>query len=763
MSKLKKFFIFILISLIAFSIFMLILGMNLSKEVKEKFSHEYLSKMPATIYGRVITLQPGFTIPKNELVDELKLLQYVSVNKVDSSGEFKLNGNTLDLMRRPFTFQDGKEGIRHVKINFDGNTISRITDAETGENIGFFRLDPKFLGMLNADTKQQRIYYSLRSLPDILKKGLVATEDKNFYEHGGVSFRSIARAFVANILAGRTVQGGSTLTQQLAKNLFLSRERTLWRKFQEAYIAIIISSSYSKDKVLQGYLNQVYLGQYKSTGIYGFGLAAQFYFGRPLTEIRADQMALLIGLVKGPSYYNPWSHPKRALERRNIVLKLMSENGVITNQQYSESVKMPLDITPEPVLNARQPAYFEEIQNEIKANMGEEFQNNIGLRVFTTLDPYSQVEAEKAIRQEIPKLEKSQNGKKLEAAFVSVDRLTGEIRAMIGSSNPGFPGFNRALDMRRSIGSLTKPAIYLTALELPKQYNLSTPLANEPINIKLKNGKTWSPRNDDLTNSASVPLFLALAQSKNIPTVNLGMALGLDKVKNTLTVLGIPEQQVLEVPSMLLGTYRLSPLEVTQMFQAITNRGRKAKVTALSAIVDQSGKILYQYWPKSQQVVSPQAAWLTTWDMQQVVKRGTARYLEQKFPNMGIAGKTGTSSNNRDSWFVGVDGREVSAVWVGRDDNKTTSLFGSTGGLKIYAEYLSNRKPVKLHLPLPENIIKVKFSNQGPNGSLIQDCNGSLELPIWNQDNSFNIIDCSRKKQAPTEQRKNFFERLFDW
>ncbi|WP_318457674.1 penicillin-binding protein 1B [Photobacterium leiognathi] len=740
------------------------LGNNLNKTISEKFAGQ-LWQLPSVVYARELALQPGSPISYNALVNELKVLGYHKAAHPDQSGEYKANGWSVEFVRRPFNFKEGAEGARHVSVSFNSEGISKMMDLDTNKELGFLHIDPKMLGMLESGSDQQRIYLPKDKMPKLLVEGLVDTEDRHFYEHDGISLVGIARAFVANIKAGRTVQGGSTLTQQLAKNMFLSSERSLWRKFKEAYMAIIIDYKYGKNEVLDAYMNQVYLAQYNGRGIHGFALASRYYFDRPLSELRPDQMALMIGMVKGPSYYNPWRHPERAKDRRNVVLKIMFDNKLISEKEYRSSIKLPLDIQAKGQLAKRQPAYFDQIKRELEEKVGDAFEEGKGFRLFTSLDPQSQKLAEEAVKKMIPVVEK-RSGKDLQTAMVIADRTTGEIRAMIGGSNPDFPGYNRAINAQRQIGSVVKPSIYLSALEEPEQYTLATSLKDQPLSVKMQDGATWSPRNYDRKYRGEVPLFMALAKSYNVPTVNLGMALGVDKVSTTLTKLGIPYQEIPQVPSLFLGSIALSPLEVTQMYQAIGNNGYLAPLTALNAVVDENGKVLYQNWPKAAPVVPSQAAWLTMFAMQDTVKFGTAHSLNKLFPNSHLAGKTGTTNDGKDSWYVGIDGREVVTVWMGRDDNKSAHLTGATGALRLYTDYIQHRKPEPLVLRQPSDLEAVKYT-VAANGTYTEDCSGTTRMPIWdpNGDLKQNCQVQQVKQQAQEVQKKveGFFNKLFNW
>ncbi len=416
--------------------------------------------------------------------------------------------------------------------------------------------------MLQSPNGEQRLFVKRSGFPDLLVDTLLATEDRHFYEHDGISLYSIGRAVLANLTAGRTVQGASTLTQQLVKNLFLSSERSYWRKANEAYMALIVDARYSKDRILELYMNEVYLGQSGDNEIRGFPLASLYYFGRPVEELSLDQQALLVGMVKGASVYNPWRNPKLALERRNLVLRLLQQQQVIDQELYDMLSARPLGVQPRGGVISPQPAFMQMVRQELQAKLGDKVKDLSGVKIFTTFDSVAQDAAEKAASEGIPVLKKQRKLADLETAMVVVDRFTGEVRAMVGGAEPQFAGYNRAMQARRSIGSLAKPATYLTALSQPNQYRLNTWIADAPVTIRLSNGQTWSPQNDDRRFSGQVMLVDALTRSMNVPTVNLGMALGLPAVVDTWTKLGAPKNQLNAVPSILLGALNLTPIEV---------------------------------------------------------------------------------------------------------------------------------------------------------------------------------------------------------
>ncbi|MCS2149103.1 bifunctional glycosyl transferase/transpeptidase [Scandinavium manionii] len=712
---------------IVFAVLMAIYGVYLDQKIRARIDGK-VWQLPAAVYGRMVNLEPDMPVSKNEMVRLLTATQYRQVTAMTRPGEFTVQSNSIEMIRRPFDFPDSKEGQVRARLTFDGDHLDSITNMDNNRQFGFFRLDPRLITMMSSPNGEQRLFVPRSGFPDLLIDTLIATEDRHFYEHDGISFYSMGRAVLANLTAGRTVQGASTLTQQLVKNLFLSSERSYWRKANEAYMALIMDARYSKDRILELYMNEVYLGQSGDNEIRGFPLASLYYFGRPVEELSLDQQALLVGMVKGASIYNPWRNPKLALERRNLVLRLLQQQKVIDQELYDMLSARPLGVQPRGGVISPQPAFMQMVRQELQAKLGDKVKDLSGVKIFTTFDSVAQDAAEKAATEGIPVLKKQRKLSDLETAMVIVDRMTGEVRAMVGGAEPQYAGYNRAMQARRSIGSLAKPATYLTALSQANTYRLNTWIADAPVTIHLSNGQTWSPQNDDKRFSGQVMLVDALTRSMNVPTVNLGMALGLPAITDTWQKLGVPKDQLHPVPAMILGALNLTPIEVAQAFQTISSGGNRATLSALRSVIAEDGTVLYQSYPQAERAVPAQAAYMTLWTMQQVVQRGTGRQLGAKYPNLHLAGKTGTTNNNVDTWFAGVDGREVVITWVGRDNNQPTKLYGASGAMSIYQRYLSNESPIPLDLTPPEDIVNMSVDD---NGNFICDGAGMRQLPVW--------------------------------
>lgn len=711
-------------------------GVYLDGKIRSKMDGE-VWELPAEIYGNIPTLAINQNLTWQQVLQLLRDYGYRQTRFLAQPGDVKIEPQQITLLRRAFPFPNQVEDERILRLRFVQNRLRFIDDLTHSRQVDSFQLAPALLTLLQSEN-EDRLALPLNRFPRLLIDGLLATEDRKFFQHDGVSLLGVARAVMANIRAGHKVQGGSTITQQLVKNLFLSNERSFVRKFNEAYMAILLDARYSKNRILQTYLNEVYLGQLGSEQIHGFALASLFYFDKPIAELSLDQMALLIGLVKGASFYNPWTHPARALERRNIVLKIMQENQIISPQLLAKLQQRPLGVQQKGRIRLAQkyPAFVQQLRHELHYQLGaKDLRSLSGTRIFTTLDPFRQQAAEKAVEQGVAQLQRHKKFK-LQSAMVVADYHTGAVRALVGDADPNFAGFNRAIDARRQIGSLVKPSVYLSAFNQPDHYALNTLLANQPLRLRTSNG-LWSPQNYNHQFSEPVTAITAFTNSMNIPTVNLGLSVGLKKVIQTQQAMGWDQVNIPAVPAMLLGAYAISPFEVTKLYQTLANNGSRLPLHTLNSITDQDGNTLYEYTEQATQAVPPQAAFITLFAMQSVVKNGTGKSLQRHFSGLNLAGKTGTTNQARDTWFVGIDGQNVSTVWLGRDDNGSTHLTGSTGALYIYERYLQQGGIMPLRLKEPSHI---GWAGIGVDSRW--QCGADYVLPYWKTET---VDPCGRK------------------
>ena len=695
--------------------------------VQEKFSGKRWT-VPAKVYARPLELFAGLKLDKQDFLTELEALGYRRVTSVSSPGTVSVAGNNIELGTRGFMFYEGAEPAQRVRVRFSGNYVAELSRANGGK-LAVARLEPLLMGGLYPAHNEDRVLIQLDQAPIYLLETLVAVEDRDFYKHLGVSPKSIARALWVNAAAGGVRQGGSTLTQQLVKNFYLSNERSLTRKATEALMALLLELHYSKQEILEAYLNEVFLGQDGQRAIHGFGLASQYYFSQPLSELKLDQVALLVGMVKGPSYYNPRRYPERALARRNLVLDLLAEQQIITPDEAEAAKKKPLGVTQRGTLaNTSYPAFMDLIKRQLREDYQEQDLTEEGLRIFTSFDPIRQTEAESALTETLKRLGSRKGVDAVEAAMVVTNPETGEVQALIGSRNPRFAGFNRAVDAVRPIGSLIKPAVYLTALERPSQYTLTSHLLDEPFSVKGQDGQVWKPQNYDRKAHGDIFLYQGLANSYNLSTAKLGLELGVPKVLNSLGRLGV-EQDWPAYPSMLLGAGGLSPLQVAGMYQTIANGGFNTPLRAIRSVLTADGEPLKRYPIQIQQRFDPGAISLLQNAMQRVMREGTGRSVYNQLPaSLIVAGKTGTSNDSRDSWFAGFSQDLLAVVWLGRDDNGKTPLTGATGALQVWTSFMRKAEPVSLDMPLPDNVTQAWIDGATGQGS-DPSCTNAVQMP----------------------------------
>jgi penicillin-binding protein 1B len=580
------------------------------------------------------------------------------------------------------------------------------------------------------------------------------------YSHHGVDPKGLARAVFAT--ASGNVQGGSTLTQQLAKNFFLTPERTMRRKITEMLMALLIEFHYTKDEILEAYINEVYLGQDGNRAIHGFGLASRYFFDKPLTYLGLADTALLTGMLKGPSFYNPRTQPQRALERRNLVLELMAREGFISEEQLAAGQKAPLGVVERPPRGtSAYPAFLDLVHRQLQRDYRDEDLRSEGLQIFTTLDPQVQLAAERALAAQLAQLENkyTQPSDSLQAAVLVTSTQNAEVQAVVGGRNPRSKGFNRALDARRPIGSLIKPVVYLTALQQPRRYTLATMVDDSPL-VYAQNGTAdWEPENYDHQFHGEVMLRDALIHSYNVSTARLGLDVGVSHVLANLRRLGV-ERAVPAFASSLLGANEFSPLEVTQVYQTLAGGGFRTPLRTIREVMTPEGTTLQRYPLNIEQVVDPAPLFLLTRTLQDVVREGTARRLEHYLPaDLDIAGKTGTSDGFRDSWFAGFSGDRLGVVWIGRDDNQSSGLTGASGAMTLWGRMMADLNLAPLILPQGEKIEHV-WIDQTSGLRSAADCPGAIELPFISGSAPQQVVPCAQK--AEKRSLKNWFKRIFD-
>lgn len=713
-------------------------------------------EVPSRVYARPLEIYDGAGISAGALERELQLSGF---RKGDGTraGTYRRNGGRFVISTRGFQFPDGKEPRRRLALTVYRDRVKNFS-VLSGESAAIVRLEPAQIGGIYPSHKEDRILVQLEEVPALLPATLMAVEDRNFYDHIGIAPLSIARAMLANIQAGQIVQGGSTLTQQLVKNFFLTRDQTLLRKANEALMSLLLELHYDKGDILETYLNEVYLGQAGTRSINGFGLASQFYFGESLRDLEEHQIALLVAMVKGPSYYNPRRHPERAKQRRNLVLSEMEEAGLIDSVRAAKAQGKPLGVSARPSYSEnRYPAYIDLVRRHLARDYREEDLRSEGLRIFTTLNPAIQNAAEYAVTETLGRLASGETRKALEAALVVTAKDSGEVLALVGGRDPQYAGFNRALDANRPIGSLIKPFIYLAALEQPERYTLITPVKDKSFTLEFDDGRRWQPKNYDETERGEVPLHEALSHSYNLPAVRVGLDIGVGVVKDTLQAFGVTSP-ISEYPSMLLGSVTMNPVTVAQMYQGLATSGFNTPLRTIREVTDAGGEALSRYSLEVDQVADPAAVHLVQYAMQETMQEGTGKSAYYTVPKeLTLAGKTGTTDDGRDSWFAGFSGDLLAVSWVGRDDNGPTSLTGASGALPVWSRFMA-QVPQHSFSPVVPDGVQYRWVNPESQALTKEHCDGSRLVPLISGSEPTQSVSCSGNLQR---QIKGWFEGLF--
>ncbi len=686
--------------------------------------------VPSRVYARPLSLYSGKPISKGALLLELKASGYRKLPKTSAPGTYSVNGSSFDVNRRAFVFEEGSESAVRFRLQLNSDSIKSLSTVSGSGDTGLIRLDPAEFASIYPLHDEDRTLVALKDLPELLVTGLQAVEDRQFKHHHGVAFRSIARAFVANIKAGKAVQGGSTLTQQLVKNYFLSSERTLIRKVNEAIMAVLLELHYDKAQILEAYVNEIFLGQQGKHAIHGFGRASEFYFDRSLQDLQPQQIALLVGMVRGASLYNPRRNPERARKRRDQVLDIFGTTDLLTESEVKTAKSRPLGVTATPRSGgSRYPAFVDLVRRQLRRDYQSSDLSSEGLRIFTTLAPSEQDYAQRAVSSGLKDLQQRGLPANLQAALVLADVASGEIRALVGDRVAGRNGFNRALDARRQIGSVIKPLVYLLALEHVDDYTLITTVNDEPISLRQADGKEWSPENYDHKSHGEIPLMDALVHSYNQATVQVGLNVGVANLIRKIGQLGVAAE-IPAVPATILGAVELTPIEVTQIYQSLAAGGYSVPLRSVTAVLTPQGELLSRYPLRFMPLENREAVALLNFALTRVVEEGTAKGLHGLLGNDTlVAGKTGTTNARRDSWFVGYTRDRVAVSWVGLDDNRPASVTGSNAAMRVWAGLFRNLpfEAVDLRMPDGANFVWVDKQQQALTAP---SCPDAVQIPF---------------------------------
>lgn len=673
----------------------------LDREIVSRFEGRRW-RLPSKIYSDTFSLYTGGRFQGDHLLNRLRRLGYQpSKQRPPRKGEYRAGQGFMEITLHDFLYPSGEFEGFPVRIEFVESTIKRLRDLrDPAKEIYSVDLEPELITGLFEQVWEERELVSLADVPDHTVDAVIAVEDHRFYEHFGLDFSSIARALLANIEAGRIVQGASTLTQQLVKNFYLTPKRSFTRKAKEALMALLVEIRYTKEQILEAYLNEIYFGQKGSQGIYGVGEAAEFYFGKPVKKLTLPESAVLAGLIRSPNLYAPHKDVGRIHKRRDGVLRRMWESGRISEEQYNEATKTPVEVRSFQPERNDAPYFVDYLVKELEKEYSLDILTSEGLLVFTTLDVEMQNEARRSVQKglerleaRVPSLRRSKGEdpeQDLQACLVAIEPQTGFVRAMIGGRDYQTSQFNRVVQARRQPGSLFKPIVYATALEgggKAPRFTAASILRDEPIRIRYE-GKSWKPNNFNDQFFGKVTVRTALENSLNCATVWMSQRTGLEEIIKTARSLGITSPMD-AAPSLVLGAYETQPLELASAFGAFANHGVLARPRAIKKVLDKEGTLLERRPMALEQAISPEVAYVITSLLKGVFERGTARSVSGKI-SVPAAGKTGTTNESWDAWFAGYTPRLTALVWVGFDKPKSIGRSGSQAALPIWAEFIRN-------------------------------------------------------------------------
>ncbi|HMB53848.1 MAG TPA: PBP1A family penicillin-binding protein, partial [Thermoanaerobaculia bacterium] len=633
---------------------------------------DHLAHQPSRLYARPTTLVSGQPFRPAEVAEELATLGYREwAEEPLAPGTYLVEEDRLVAHLRRFPTPDGLSGGGHLEVRHNGHRVESLTLG--GDAVETAQLEPVLLASYFGDDLQERRPVHVEEVPEELIWAILAAEDEKFFEHGGVSLTGIARAAWANLRGGGISQGGSTLTQQLVKNLYLSHERRFSRKLREATLAVLLEARYEKREILQAYVNEVYLGVSNGVNLMGVGSASRAYFGKEVGELTLDEAATLAGMLPSPARYMPTAHPEASKERRDWVLGRMVDVGYLDAERAEAARERPFSVHPQPVVRRRAPYFADHVAAEAAARYGVEALDGSGYQLLSTLDWRDQQVAQETVRWGVEALEDGWEkgrgeGVSLQSAVVSIDPRSGGIRAYVGGRDYGGSQFDRAGSAMRQAGSAFKPVIYAAAFENGVSYPAAF-VQDEPLTVRQAGSQPWSPQNSDGQFHGWVSVRTAVEDSLNVATARVALQTGLDNVVEVARGLGI-ETPLEPVPSIALGAFEVTPLQLATVYATFAAGGERPPVHALDAVLDQAGRAVDGAdLPPPERVVSAETAYLVTSVLQGVIDRGTGAGARNQGVRGPLAGKTGTTNDRRDSWFAGYSPDRATTVWVGYDDN----------------------------------------------------------------------------------------------
>jgi penicillin-binding protein 1B len=659
------------------------------------------------VFSAPMELWPGMHLAAGDVASDLQSAGYARVRTVENPGDFRVTAETIQVR--------DERGDHTIQFSED-----EIIDTAPGPMV---RLAAVELAELRGASGESRRPIALSELPEHVYKTVLAMEDSRFFDHEGVDPVGITRAVLANMGAGHTTQGGSTLTQQLVKNLFLTSERTYQRKAREALLSVALENLYTKEQILELYLNEVYLGQVGGAGVAGLSSAARAYFGKTAERLELGEAAVLAGIISAPNRYSPIRHPERAIERRNLVLDRMVDLGWIPAETAATEKESPLRLAPS-VMSWRSPWLVEAAIEQVESAAGSEgVVAGQGWSIHTTLQPGLQRIAEAAVAESAARLDADYpEASGAQIALVAVRASDGAVLAMVGGRSYADSSFNRVTAAKRQIGSTVKPLTYLAALKSDHSRTPGAIIEDAPLE-RTAYGRTWAPKNYDSRFKGEISLRQALYESRNIPAILLAESVGMPQMKRWWTGLGL--EGATELPSAALGSFEATPLQLAGAYTVFPGQGRVSTPRIVSRAVDSSGDTIQSNKPQIAQVASAEEAWLVRSMLESVIEQGTGRAVRRFGVEGSVAGKTGTTDDEHDAWFVGFAGDVVVAVWVGFDRGQNLGLTGGKGALPTWSRFVAWSGLSAPSVPAPEGITTVELCDDTLTPAACSECSAS--------------------------------------
>ena len=702
-SRLRFKFTFALLTVVSLLLFYLaavfiIHYFQFSRQIAERLQGERLER-PSWVYARPFELRQDQRLPESELIEILNALRYQETrSSVEQQGTFYEAENEIRIHLRHV----GDDESPHIiGVGFNQEWVRAIREFPDRTPLTRVEFEPVPVTTLFGEERAKQRWVPLEGVPEILVQAVLATEDRRFFEHTGLDPIGIVRAAWLDIRAGEIQQGGSTLSQQLVKNYFLTPERTIRRKLLEAFLAVILESRASKEEILELYLNDVYLGQRGSFGISGVGQAANVYFAKDVKNLGLEEAALLAALIRGPNAASPFRHPEEAKARRDVVLRQMARHGFIHPREAESAAARPLRIERGTVDIGEAPYFVDVLRQELFDRYPPESTSNQNLIVRSTMDRYLQNAAQRAVAEGLKEIEDKLAGNNkpcnVQAALIAIQPSSGDVLALIGGRSYGKSQFNRATEARRQPGSAFKPFVYLAAFERSYEvartggpatqlFSPASIVRDEPTTIRYQ-GRTWEPSNYDRRFAGDVTYRYALSRSLNVATAKVGQEVGYDRVVRLWDAIGT-HSDLQPYPSVVLGAFEMTPLDLVTAYTVIANHGVRVDPRFFVSVLDDRGRTLDSVETARHAVAHPESAFIVTDMMKSVIEQGTAREIRARGFNAMAAGKTGTTNDTRDAWFVGFTPDVLAVVWVGYDDNRPLGLTGSQAALPIWTRFM---------------------------------------------------------------------------